>query len=92
MRYLWLDLLIAFMIWQLSTYTYNHTTREYYLSQEVEKFNKDIESQNVLSNYHISKETNPNNISNLVEKMSDISRLSIKTTIDVLISFVEDIR
>ena len=92
MKYLWLDLLIAFCIWQLGTYIYTHTTDEYYFSKEIEQFNEDIKNENIITSYHLPKENNPNNVSDFVEKMSDISRFSIETSVDVLISFLEGFR
>ena len=70
MKYLWLDFLLAFLIYQLGIYTYSHTTAEYLLNQEVEVFNEDVKNGEIMKNYHIPKETNPNEISNFIEELN----------------------
>ena len=87
MKYFWLDLLLAFLIFQLSTYVYSHTSNEYILNQEVEIFNEDVQNKEIIKNYHIPRETNPNAISNFVEEMSEISRFTIKMAVEILGGF-----
>ena len=87
MKNLWIDILLAFLIFQLSTYLYNHTSSEFILNQEVEMFNEDIKNQEIVDNYHIPRETNPNAISNFVEEMSEISRFTIKVAVEILGGF-----
>ena len=88
MKYLWLDLLLAFLIYQLGIYTYSHITPEYLLNEEVEVFNEDVRNGEVMKNYHIPKETNPNGISNFVEELSEISRYTIVTTVEIVIGII----
>lgn len=88
MKYFWLDVLIAFLIWQLSIYVYENTTPEYFLNTEVEIFNDDVRNQRTLSDYHISKETQPNKISNAVEQVSEISRKTIQIAVDLTIGML----
>ena len=87
MKNLCIDILLAFLIFQLSTYLYNHTSNEYILNQEVEKFNEDIKNHKTINNYHIPRETNPNAVSNFVEEMSEISRFTIKVAVEILGGF-----
>ena len=88
MKYLWLDFLLAFLIYQLGIYTYSHTTAEYLLNQEVEVFNEDVKNGEIMKNYHIPKETNPNEISNFIEELSEISRYTIVTTVEIVTSII----
>lgn len=83
MKYFWLDVLLAFVIWQLSVYVYENTTPEYYLTQEVEAFNEDVASHQVISDYHISKETKTNEISQTVSQISDYSRKAIEISVEL---------
>ena len=87
MKYLWLDLLLAFLIWQLSAYVYGHTSSDFYLNQEIELFNEDVENKEIIKNYHVPRETSSNAISNFVEEMSEISRFTIKVAVEILGGF-----
>lgn len=83
MKNLLLDLLLAFLIWQIAIYFYENTTPEFFLNQEVEKFNTDVENGNVLKDYHIAKETKNNNVANTFSEISDISRKTISVFVEV---------
>jgi len=89
MKSFWIDVLLAFLIWQLSIYLYENTTPQYFLEQEIKEFNQDIENNQVISDYHISKETNPNNISNFVESISNLSRETIQIVVDMTMGIID---
>ena len=85
MRNLWINLLLAFCIYQLLSYVQVHTSKEYYLAQEVVRFNEDVENRNVLDDYHISVEIEPNKTAKFVGKISEYSRKIIGIAIEILL-------